>query len=97
MRLSDELKATGVSVTIAKHTGGNESNNSQQGLSLYILNKTPVSGTLRLRLFSAKGQEIGRATTTIAFLADDARYVTFTLDKLVPIVMTKYAELDLKP
>ena len=97
VRLSDELKTAGVSVTIAKHTDGDESNNYQQGLSFYVLNKAAIAGTLRLKLFSAKGQEIGRSTASIVFPADDARYVSFTLDKLVPIVITKYVEMDLKP
>ena len=44
-----------------------------------------------------RGQEIGRSTASIVFPADDARYVSFTLDKLVPIVITKYVEMDLKP
>jgi len=96
VRLSEELKAKGVSVTIAKHTDGTASNNWQHGLSFYVLNKIPVAGVLRLKLFSDKGQEIGRATTPVALPADDAKYVAFALDKEIPVSMTKYVELDLK-
>jgi len=96
VRLSDELKGLGVSVTIAKRMDGAASNNWQQGLSFYVLNKTPVSGALRLRLFNDKGQEIGRSSAQIVFGADDARYVPFTLNKEIPVSMTKYVELDLE-
>jgi hypothetical protein len=96
VRLSGELKAAGVSVTIARSTTGDDSNGHKPGLSFYVLNKSPITGILRLKLFNSKDQEIGRAVTSIGFTGDDARYVPFTLDKLVPVVTTKYVELDLK-
>ena len=96
VRLSEELKAKGVSVTIAKHTEGSATSNWQHGLSFYVLNKTSVSGGLRLKLFNDKNQEVGRATTPINLPADNAKYVAFTLDKEIPVSMTKYVELDLK-
>jgi len=95
-RLSDELKALGVSVTIAKRVEPCASNNWQRALSFYVLNRAPVAGVLRLRLFNDKDQEIGRATTPVDFKADDARYVPFVLDKEIPLIMTKYVALDLK-
>ncbi|MBI3985824.1 MAG: hypothetical protein HY343_02805 [Lentisphaerae bacterium] len=62
-----------------------------------MINKEPVSGHLRIRLFNDSDQEIGRATTPVSFPSDDARYVPFLLDKEIPVLMTKFVELDLKP
>lgn len=92
VRLSPELKELGLSTTIAKRV----SINGKQALSFYILNKSPVSGRLRLKMFSDKGDEIGRSTAQIIFEADDARYVKFALDKEIPLMMVQYVELDLK-
>lgn len=96
VRLSDELKRLGVTVTIAKHAEASATNNGQHGLSFYILNKAPVAGTLVIRLFNDDRQEIGRAAAPVDFKADDARYTPFTLDKEIPISLTRYVELDLK-
>lgn len=96
VRLSDELKDLGVSVTIAMRTEGNSSNNWQHALSFYVVNKAPVSGALRLRLFNEKDQEIGRAIAQVDFKADDARYVPFTIEKGIPLTLAKYVHLDLK-
>ena len=65
-------------------------------LSIYVQNQTPLTGTLRVRLFTDKDQEIGRATTPVVFAKDDARYVSFTLDREIPVTMTKYIQMDLK-
>jgi len=96
VRLSEELKATGVSTTIAKRMDGSASNNWQQTLSIYVQNQGPLTGTLRVRLYNDKDQEIGRSSTAVAFAKDDARYVAFTLDKEIPVPMTKYLQMDLK-
>ncbi len=98
VRLSDELKALGVSVTIAKRTAGPGADPLKgDGLSFYLLNRDAVSGTLRLRLFDDQNREIGRAVTPVVFAADDARYVAFALEKDVPLSMTRYVMMDLKP
>jgi hypothetical protein len=96
VRLSDELRSAAVSTTIAKRMDGSASNNWQQTLSIYVQNQTPLTGTLRVRLFNDKDQEIGRSTTPVVFAKDDARYVSFTLDKEIPVTMTKYLQMDLK-
>lgn len=96
VRLSNELKSAGVSVNVGKHVEGVASNNWRQALSFYVINKMPVTGVMRIRLFNDKGQEIGRSTAPIAFAADDARYVPFYLDKEIPLAMTRYVEMDLK-
>ena len=96
VRLSEELRGAAVSTTIAKRMDGSTSNNWQQTLSIYVQNQTPLTGTLRIRLFNDKDQEIGRATTPVVFAKDDARYVSFTLDKEIPVTMTKYVQMDLK-
>jgi hypothetical protein len=92
VRLSSELKELGLSTTIAKRV----STKGEDALSFYILNKSPVSGRLRLKMFNEKGDEIGRSTEEIIFEADDARYVQFGLDKEIPLMMVQYVELDLK-
>jgi hypothetical protein len=96
VRLSEELRNAAVSTTIAKRMDGSASNNWQQTLSIYVQNQTPLTGTLRVRLFNDKDQEIGRSTTPVVFAKDDARYVSFTLDKEIPVTMTKYVQMDLK-
>ena len=96
VRIAKELQTRGVAVSVAKHAEGSATNGWQQTLSLYILNRQPVAGTLRIKLFSAATQEIGRATTTVTLPADDARYVPFGIDKEIPLPLTKFIELDLK-
>jgi hypothetical protein len=96
IRLSEDLKNAGIATTIAKRTDGSASNNWQQTLSIYMRNSAPLKGALRICLFNDKDQEIGRATTPIDFAKDDARYVSFTLEKETPVGMTKYMQMDLK-
>lgn len=96
VRISDELATKGVSVTVTKHTAGTATNQWQHGLSLYVVNKDAVTGTLRIKLFNGATQEIGRATSPVTLPADDAQYVQFLLNKEIPVLMTKFIELDLK-
>ncbi len=96
VRLSEELKSAAVSTTIAKRMDGSASNNGQQTLSIYVQNQAPLTGTLRIRLFNDQDQEIGRSTTPVVFAKDDARYVSFALDKEIPMTMAKYIQMDLK-
>ena len=96
VRLSEELKNAGISTTIAKRMDGCESNNWQQVLSIYVQNQSPLTGTLRIRLFNDGDQEIGRSTASASFAKDDARYVSFPLDREIPVTMTKYLQMDLK-
>jgi hypothetical protein len=96
VRISDELVTKGVSVTVTKHTAGTATNQWQHGLSLYVVNKDAVAGTLRIKLFNGSTQEIGRATAPVTLPADDAKYIQFLLDKEIPVLMAKFIELDLK-
>lgn len=96
VRLSDELKSLGLSVTIAQSVPAAGEDGKKPALSFYVLNQTALTGTLRLRLFNADGKEIGRSQARVDFAADDARYVPFVLDPEIPLSMTKYVELDLK-
>lgn len=96
VRLSEELRSAAISTTIAKRMDGSASNNWQQTLSIYVQNQTPFAGTLRIRLFNDKDQEIGRSTRVVDFVKDDARYVSFALDKEIPVTMTKYIQMDIK-
>ena len=92
VRIARDLLNKGVAVSVAKRTEGVATNT----LSLYIINRQPVAGTLRIKLFSAATQEIGRATAAVSLPADDARYVPFGLDMEIPLSLTKFIELDLK-
>ena len=96
VRVAKELQLKGVAVTIAKHANGSGTNGPQKTLSFYVVNKQPVTGTLRIKLFNATTQEIGRATTAIALPVDNARYVPFVIDKDIPFSLTKFVEMDLK-
>lgn len=96
VRIADELAKKGVSVTVTKHTAGSATNQWQHGMSLYVVNKDAVAGTLRIKLFNGSTQEIGRATAPVTLPADDAKYVQFLLDKEIPVLMAKFIELDLK-
>jgi len=96
VRLSEELRSSSVSTTIAKRMNGSSSNNWQQTLSIYVQNQVPLTGTLRIRLFNDQDQEIGRSTSSVVFAKDDARYVSFMLDKEIPLTMAKYIQMDLK-
>lgn len=96
VRVSEELRAAGVATTIAKRMDGTASNNWQQTLSIYVQNQSPLTGTLRIRLYNEKDQEIGRSATPIVLARDEARYISFTLEKEVPVTMTQYLQMDLK-
>ena len=96
VRIAKELLTRGVAVSVAKHAEGSETNAWQQTVSLYVINRQPVAGTLRIKLFNAATQEIGRATAAVALPADNARYVPFGIDKEIPLPLTKFIELDLK-
>jgi len=96
VRLSDELKAAGVSTTIAKRVEGTADGSGERALSIYVQNQGPLTGNLRIRLYNENNQEIGRSTAAITFAKDDARYVSFVLDKEIPLTMTKYLKMDLK-
>lgn len=92
VRVADALKASGIAVTIAKHVDGVGTNGST--LSFYILNKLAFAGTLRIKLFNAADQEIGRSTAEVAFPPDDARYVAFPLDREIPLSVARYVVLE---
>lgn len=94
VRITDELKTAGVSVTIAKHVEPSGTNGP--ALSFYMMNKSAVAGVLRIRLFNATDQEIGRSSSTVDFKADDARYVPFALDREIPLTMARYVILERK-
>ena len=96
VRVSEELKAAGISTTIVKRTDGCSTNEWQQTLRIYVQNQAPLTGTLRIRLFNDQDQEIGRSTAAVDFTKDDARYVSFVLDKEIPVSMAKYLQMDLK-
>jgi len=96
VRVARELLNIGVAVTIAKNANGGGTNGFQKTLSFYIINKQPVNGTLRIKLLNAATQEIGRATAVVSLPPDTARYVPFTIDREIPLPMTRFVELDLK-
>jgi hypothetical protein len=96
VRPSRELRARGIEVSVGQVAEGCATNGWCRTLSLYVINHKPVDGTLRIRLFSAATQEIGRATAVVALPPDDARYVPFRLEPEIPLALTRFIELDVK-
>ena len=92
VRIAPDLQARGVAVSVVKHAEAGVTNT----LSLYIINRQPVAGTLRIKLLNIATQEIGRATAAVSLPADNARYVPFAIDREVPLPLTRLIELDLK-
>lgn len=96
VRISEELKAKGVSVTVTTYGNVVGTNQGQHALSIYVVTREAITGNLRIKLFNGASQEIGRAASAAILPADDAKYVQFLLDKEIPVLMTKFIELDLK-
>jgi len=88
------LEAAGLSSTLVQRVSDDT---GSPALSFYLVNAKPVSGTLRLRLLTEDGSEIGRAETTMARGADAAGYVRFALDKDLPTGLVRTAVLSLAP
>lgn len=77
------VRAAGLSITkvqdaVAEGTGAN-------GLDAYIIAKAPAAGTLRMFVYDALGNEIGRSSINIDLDADASKYQTFALDSQIAV------------
>ena len=76
IELSPELTKAGLSHTIAKQKGSLD--DTQKAISIYMLSTQALNCTLTARAFNAEKEEIGRATSDVEFVKDDAQYIAFT-------------------
>ncbi len=75
--LSDDLKSSGVSKTVAKSLG---IEGHGKGFTVYLVTTKPLVGDLIAKAYDQQGQEIGRAKSSVKMTADEAKYVTFTFE-----------------
>ena len=88
------LAEAGLGVNLVRRVSESPTNSA---LSLYVLNKAPVSGTLRLRLLAADGREIGRSETAVSCPADAAGYLHFSIPSDMPTELVRSVSLTLLP
>jgi hypothetical protein len=80
--LDPALVAAGLKVTKVQDAAVDESD-KPHGLDAYVVSASAVSGTLRVLMFDAMDNEIGRASVKIDRNADEAKYETLPLDPQV--------------
>lgn len=88
------LSDAGVSVSLVRRVSDDP---KAPALSLYILNERPVSGTLRVRLLTEDGREIGRGEAAFDRAADGAGYVRTPLPADMPSELVRTIALSLVP
>jgi hypothetical protein len=76
IELSPELIKAGLSHTIAKQKGSLD--DMQKAISIYLLAAQALNCTLTAKAYNADNQEVGRATSDVQFVQDDAQYIAFT-------------------
>ncbi len=87
-----ELSDAGVSVSLVRRVSDDP---KAPALSLYVLNERPVSGTLRVRLLTEDGREIGRGEAAFDRAADGAGYVRIPLPADMPSELVRTVSLSL--
>ncbi|MFK7817722.1 MAG: hypothetical protein AB8G99_03305 [Planctomycetaceae bacterium] len=75
IELSQELTNRGVTTTVAKQE--TPLNDATKPITVYFISAKPIDAALVAKAYNADNQEIGRATTTVAFGSDDAQHVGF--------------------
>jgi len=91
---SPALATNGVSVTLVKRVFVDP---DTPALSLYLLNEKPLDGTLRIRLLTEDGSEVGRGQATVSRPGDSADYVRFPVPKDMPGDLVRTVALSLMP
>ncbi len=79
------LQAAGLSITRVQDAtaeGG-----TAHALDAYVIAKVPATGTLRMFVYDALGNEIGRANVQLDLGADVSKYHTFPLESQVKLEM----------
>jgi len=77
------VRAAGISVTTVQDADAEKA--AVHGLDAYIIAKAPAAGTLRMFVYDALGNEIGRSSVSIELDAEAAKYQTFALDSQVDL------------
>lgn len=86
----EDLSAKGVTTTRA--TRG-ESGTEAHSVTVYVTNEKAYAGTLELRAFDEKDQEVGRTQVELKEAVATAKYVDFTFDPRTPLLTAKRFEL----
>lgn len=94
VELSPKAVASGLSKTVAKSAG---IDGQEKGITVYLLSRKPVSGSLIAKALNHEGAEIGRSVVDVDFAADDAEYVTFHFDKEIDSQLVERYLVDIKP
>ena len=89
--LTSQLKALGLTNTIAKSLGMGSTNS----ISVYLIASQTISNTLVARALNPDGIEVGRAKAPVAMEKDDAAYVTFTFGDQMDSGMVRRYEIGL--
>ena len=77
------LHTAGLSITTVQDAATEGA--ATHGLDAYVIAKVPAAGTLRMFVYDALGNEIGRSSVNIDFEADASKYQTFALDSQVTL------------
>ena len=91
----DALAAAGASVTLVQRVSGGR--DAAPALALYLVNERPLAGTLRLRLLTADGREIGRGEAPLDRGSEGAGHVRVPIPADTPSTLVKTIALTLVP
>lgn len=61
---------------------------------MYTIFKQDYNGKLLVRALDKDNLEVGRATKTVNYKADQAEYIEFEFDKRTPINLVEYFTLE---
>jgi len=91
VELTEAILEKNLTHTIAKSQGL-----GSNGISVYLISKDAVKGSLVTKALNEEGLEIGRSTVEIDFDEDDAKYVDFDFDRTMDLQLAKSFKIDLK-
>jgi len=87
--IGPELRAQGITQTTSSVDG-------QNAISVYLISKTAVKGTLVAKAINESGQEIGSSNSELSLDADDAKLISFKFGAEVDATAVKSYLVDLK-
>jgi hypothetical protein len=90
--LGPSVVEKGLTKTIAKSSGLE----GPKEISVYLVSSAAVKGVLVAKALDEKGGEIGRASESIEFTADDAKYVTFKFQEQMDSQLVKRFVLEFR-
>lgn len=93
VELVPALAQAGITRTVAKSLAMGASTN---GFSVYLVAQRPLKGKLIAKALNKEDQEIGRSLVDVEFVADDAKYVTFTFGKEMDSLLVAKYVVDLR-